>query len=56
VLIVNGKADDTINLNGTATAVGAQVIDGHDYTIYDVDSSAAQLVVRDDLEFNQTVV
>jgi len=32
VLIVNGKADDTINLNGTATAVGAQVIDGHDYT------------------------
>ena len=55
-LVINGKSDDTITLDGTATAVGAQVIDGHDYTVYDVDSSAAQLIIRDDLEFNQAVV
>jgi len=55
-LVINGKSDDTVSLNGTASAVGNQEIDGHQYTVYDVDGGAAQLIIRDDLEFNSAVV
>ena len=55
-LVINGKSDDTINLDGTATEVGSKVIDGHDYTVFDVDGGEAQLIIRDGIEFNQSVI
>jgi len=55
-LIINGKSDDTVVLDGSAQATGSQVIDGHDYTVYDIDAGAAQLIIRDDISFNQSVV
>ena len=55
-LIVHGGTDDHVTLNGTATVTGTTSINGQDYDVYAVGANGGELIISQDIDFNQSVI
>ena len=55
-LIVHGGTDDALTLDGTATQTGTQTINGQSYDVYSVGDAGGELIVSQDIDFNQSSV
>lgn len=55
-LIIHGGIDDHVTLNGTAQMTGTKTIDGQDYNVFTVGDNGGELIINQDIDFNQSVV
>ncbi len=52
ILVIHGGSDDTITLTDKAKENGSTVIEGRTYNVYDVGTNGGQLILDDDIVFN----
>lgn len=54
-LVVHGDTQDSLTLDGVATATGdTQIINGQTYNVYSVGTNGGELIVSDDVRFDDT--
>ena len=55
-LTIHGGIDDHVTLNGTAQITGTTTIDGQDYNVFTVGDNGGELIINQDIDFNQSVI
>ncbi len=55
-LIIHGSTDDSVTLDGAATAAGQTTIDNKTYDVYTVGNDGGQLIIDEDISFTSSVV
>ncbi len=51
-LVIHGSSDDSVVLDGTATAAGTETIDGKVYNVHTLDSDDTTLIIAADIPFS----
>ena len=52
ILVIHGGSDDSITLTDSGTKSGTTEIDGRNYDVYDVGTNGGQLIIDQDIQFN----
>lgn len=55
-LVIHGGIDDHVTLNGIAQMTGTREIDGQNYNVFSVGDNGGELIINQDIDFNQNVV